>query len=72
MRSTPLRGKPPVTGPLVEPTPAEAANGWTAEALTEHVRQTESAEHHTLMERLFPSRSRVIVEDCFGFNPHHW
>lgn len=33
-----------VDGPLIEPTPEEARNGWTAESLTAYVREREKAQ----------------------------
>lgn len=56
----------------IEPSPAEAANGWTAEKLGEHVAQTLAAEHQQLMNRLFPEKPPLIVEAVSGFDPHSW
>lgn len=55
-----------------ELTDADRANGWTEETLAEHIKQTQAAEHHALMNRLFPERPPIRVESCVSFDPHKW
>lgn len=57
---------------LIQPTPEEAANGWTAETLTEHVAQALAGEHAALMNRLFPEKPPLRVETVASFDPHRW
>lgn len=57
---------------LIEPTPEEAANGWTPHKLAEYRAQAAAAEHSALMNRLFPEKPPLQVETVGSFNPHHW
>lgn len=59
-------------GPLPELTPADIANGWTPEAVREHVAQVEAAEHAALINRLFPEKQPLRVENCNQFDAHGW
>jgi hypothetical protein len=61
-----------MTKPKVELTPADIANGWTAETLAEHVAQTEAAEYKNLMNRLFPAKPAIRIENCASFRAHEW
>lgn len=56
----------------VEPTPEEAANGWTPDKLAEHVAQVEARELAGLMHRLFPEKPPLRVEPTASFDPHTW
>ncbi len=57
---------------LIEPTPEEAANGWTAQTLAEYRAQVVAGEHSQLMNRLFPDKPPLVTETVASFNPHHW
>jgi hypothetical protein len=57
---------------LIEPTPEEAANGWTARRLAEYRAQVAASEHQQLMNRLFPAKPPLRVENVAGFDPHSW
>ena len=75
--TSPLKTAPDTTrsqpdAPQVEPTPEEAANGWTAATLAEHLRQVEAREHFALMNRLFPAKQPLRVEAVSGYDPHSW
>ena len=59
-------------GPLPDLTEGEIANGWTAEAVAEHRRQIEASAYSDLMERLFPAKPPLRVENVAGFDPHTW
>ncbi len=52
---------------LIEPTPEEAANGWTAETLTKYVREREQAANERL-DFNHPSRRRQPPRA----NGHRW
>jgi hypothetical protein len=54
----------------IEPTAADIQNGWTREKLAEHVNQAEAREYHQLMNRLFPTRPKLVIESCKSFDPH--
>lgn len=56
-------------GDPIEPTPDEAANGWTAEALTRYVadRKRRQAE-----EALNPSVKRNPTQADGRYDPHKW
>lgn len=72
---SPLRTAPTTThspADLITPTPGEAANGWTPETLTEYRAQTAAAEHQRLMNRLFPDKPPLRVENVAGYDPHSW
>ncbi len=74
--TSPLRTAPLTTlsrpDGLIEPTPEEAANGWTAQTLAEYRAQVVAAEHSQLMNRLFPDKPPLVTETVASFNPHHW
>jgi hypothetical protein len=57
---------------LAQPTPEEAANGWTPHKLAEYRAQAAAAEHSALMNRLCPEKPPLQVETVGSFNPHHW
>jgi hypothetical protein len=57
---------------LPEPTREEAKNGWTSEALAEHLAQTQQAEYAAMMSRLFPEKPPLKIEPVASFDPHHW
>ena len=68
----PARATTPIPADPIDPTPAEAANGWTTAKLTEHVAQALASEHQQLMNRLFPEKPPLVVEAVSGFDPHNW
>jgi hypothetical protein len=55
---------------LVQPTPAERRNGWTAQTLTAYLRrrQAEAARFHLAAKKNHTPR----VENHFGFDPFRW
>ena len=56
---------------LIEPTPDEARNGWTAESLTRYLRERCGGEDFTAA-RLPDRRDVVRVESTDSHNPHNW
>jgi hypothetical protein len=73
-QTSPLRHAPGTTrsADFIEPSPEEAANGWTPETLTEFHAQAMAAEHQRLMKRLFPDKPPLRMETVAGFDPHSW
>ena len=60
-----------IEGGEVEPTEAEARNGWTATALTSYLRERLAAQSlwidpSSLRRRVKPSRQNM------AYNPHRW
>ena len=64
---SPLKTAPPTT--LSE---AERANGWTQAQLDEHIKQVAASEHAQLMNRLFPEKPPLRIENVSSFDPHNW
>ena len=56
---------------LIEPTPDERRNGWTAETLTRYIRERNGGEDFTA-HRLPDRRGEVRVESADSRHPHDW
>ena len=63
-----LEGLPRI--PLVQPTPEEIRNGWTAESLTAYLNERQGQKAKFAFQQKKP---RVLrVENHLGFHPHDW
>ncbi len=62
---TPTRAIPEVAGPLIQPTEEEARNGWTAETLTDYVRQRQRAQ----AAKVFPEKPPRPTMANSKYNP---
>lgn len=57
-----------VNGPLIEPTPEEARNGWTAESLTAYVREREKAQ----LTNAMPDKPQRPAQANSKYSPLRW
>ena len=63
---------PPAAAPeLIEPTTEEAANGWTAESLTEYVAERRKAGTELAL-RMFDRRQHRPRWANSKYSPHKW
>ena len=56
---------------MIEPTPDERRNGWTAETLTRYIRERNGGEDFTAHRRP-DRRGEVRVESADFYHPHDW
>lgn len=59
-----------MTDDLIQPTAEEMANGWTAETLTEYVREREGAQENSVNWKTRPVKRPLTANS--KYNPHHW
>lgn len=50
----------------------DARNGWTREALAEHVEQSRKGALVALMQRIFPDKPPLRISTIATYDPHGW
>jgi hypothetical protein len=60
------------TAQTIKPSEEERKNGWDEATLAQHIEQTQASAHAQLMNRLFPEKPPLRVENVQSFDPHKW